>query len=49
MNFIKYLYNKIKSSYDDYWTEYERQMESLTIGERAALNYYLFDINNFNR
>ena len=47
MNFIKYLYDKIKSSYDEYWTEYEKQMKSLTIEERMAMHYDLLDINKF--
>ena len=47
MNFIRKLYNKIKSSYDEYWTEYEKQMESSTIEVRTALYYNLSDINKF--
>ena len=47
MNFIRKLYNKIESSYDDYQTEYEKQMKSLTIEERTAIHYDLFDINKF--
>ena len=47
MNFIRKLYNKIKSSYDEFWIEYEKQMKSLTTEEQTALNYDLFDINKF--
>lgn len=53
MNFIRKLYNKIKSSYDEFWIEYEiwavheMQMKSLTTEEQTATHENLFDINKF--
>ena len=47
MNFIRKLYNKIKSSYDEFWIEYEMQMKSLTTEEQTATHENLFNINKF--
>jgi hypothetical protein len=40
MNFIntlKNIYDKIKTSYNDYWDEYEKEMKSLSPEERMEI------------
>lgn len=37
MNFIKNLYIKIKTSYDEFWDEYEKQMSKLSPEERMLI------------
>lgn len=55
MNFIRKLYNKIKSSYDEFWIEYEiwaeheMQMKLLTTEEQTATHENLFNINKFKQ
>lgn len=41
MNFLKKLYTKLKTSYDEFWTEYEKQMSKLSPEERMLI------MNNF--
>ena len=50
MNFIntlKNIYDKIKTSYDNYWEEYEKEIQSLSPEERSDLIYKTqFDFMN---
>lgn len=46
MNIIKNIYDKLKSSYDDFWIGQEKQMASMTVEERMYM-YNSLSSNNF--
>jgi len=46
INTLKNIYNKIKLSYDNYWEEYEKEMQSLPEEVRTEMRTMEFNIIN---